>query len=65
MKHKKKSRTLFSGKLYLVVPYMLAREYAVNLTRKLMSDNQLDDGGKTLVTHLETFWGQSVKMTSQ
>ena len=40
---------------------MLARDYAINLTRKLKSDNQIDNDRKTHVTNLETFWGQSVK----
>ena len=32
---------------------MLASEYAVNLTWKLTSDDQLDNCRKTHVTHLE------------
>ena len=34
---------------------MLASENAVNLTRWLTGDSQLDDSGKTQVTHIETF----------
>ena len=45
--------------------FLLARENAVNLTYQLMSDNHLGDGMKMHMTHLETFWEQSVKMTSQ
>ena len=43
----------------LMVPNMQTSEYAVNLTRWLTSDNQVDNGGKMHVTLLETFWGQS------
>ena len=39
-----------------------ARQWkCLHLTLKLRSDNQLDNGGKTHVTNLQTLWGKSVK----
>ena len=44
---------------------MLASENTMNMSRWLMSDNVLGDGGKPHVSYLKMFWEQSVKMASQ
>ena len=41
---------------------MPAGEKAVDNFQQLTSDNQLDDGGKTYVTHLEMFSWKSAKL---
>ena len=48
----------------MIYSHMLTSENAANLTRLSTNDNQLEDGGKTHVTHVEKFRGQPVFIDS-